>query len=274
MLPAALGTVAAAICGLVFLTPLAWALSSSLRPGDEVLRNLNPITAQTFISPHLTLQNYLNLFATPLGAATVNSLIVSAVTVVVGILICATAAFALAAIPFPGRNAVFAMVILSFLIPFDAIAIPLANLFRDVGLQNTFAGLVLPGLGNGLAIFLLRQFFLAVPAELAEAARLDGLGWWGLFRRIYVPLSVPPLIGAALTLFLFQWQSYVWPLLIGTDAAHTLGPIALASFQGQYSVDYGLLFAGAIVLTVIPLAIIIGLQRYFIQSVSTSGLKD
>ncbi len=271
---AVVGAIGAALCGLIFLAPLLWALASSLRPNDEVLRYLNPISLHTVFSTHPTLANYWNLLRTPLGAATVNSLVVSAATVVIGLPVCALAAFALAAIPFPGRNAVFGIVVLSFLIPFDAIAIPLADLFRGAALQNTFLGLILPGLGNGLAIFLLRQFFLSVPTELVEAGRLDGLGWWGLFRQLYMPLSIPPLIGASLTLFLFQWQSYVWPLLIGTDATHTLGPIALANFQGQYSVDYGLLFAGAIVLTAIPLIIILGFQRYFIQSASTSGLKD
>jgi ABC-type glycerol-3-phosphate transport system permease component len=162
---------------------------------------------------------------------------------------------------------------LSFLIPFDAIAIPLADLFRGWNLQNTFAGLILPGLGNGMAIFLLRTFFLSVPKELVEAGRLDGLGWWGLFRRIYLPLARPALIGAGLILFLFQWQSYVWPLLMGTDTAHIVGPVALSNMQGQFNIDYGLMFAGSMILIGIPLLIIIGFQRYFIQSVATSGLK-
>lgn len=263
----------AVVVGLLFLLPLFWAFTNSFRPGDEIFAYLQPIGWRTFFTTHFTLGNYTALLGTPLARATLNSLLVSAVTVVVGLAICSTAAFGLSAIPFRGQSAIFGIVILSFLIPFDAIAIPLANLFRDADLQNTFTGLILPGLGNGLAIFLLRQFFLAIPAELVEAARLDGLGWWGIFRRIYLPLSVPALIGAGLTLFLFQWQSYVWPLLIGTDPAHILGPVALADFQGQFTVDYGVVFAGAVILTVIPLIIIMSLQRYFIQSVTTSGLK-
>ncbi|MCF2436167.1 carbohydrate ABC transporter permease [Streptomyces thinghirensis] len=133
----------------------------------------------------------------------------------------------------------FAVILLSFMIPFDAIAIPLSATLRDWGLQNTYLGLMLPGIGNGLAIFLLRQFFLAVPRELVEAARMDGLGWWGVFWKIYLPLSRPALIGAGLTLFTFQWQSYMWPLLIGTEPSRQLGPIALSTLQGQLVVDYG-----------------------------------
>jgi putative chitobiose transport system permease protein len=221
----------------------------------------------------VTLSNYATLLGGGIGHATLNSLVVAAVTIVVGLIICSLAAFALAAIDFPGRNVVFVLVLVSFLVPFEAIAIPLANLFRDWSLANTYAGLILPGLGNGMAIFLLRTFFLAVPTELAEAGRMDGLGWWGIFTRIYLPLSRPALIGAGLTLFLFQWQSYVWPLLIGTDDQHTLAPIALSALEGQHSVDYGALFAGSIVLTVIPLIMIVSFQRYFVQSATTSGLK-
>ena len=262
-----------AVVGLTFALPLVWTITNSLRPGAEIFRFLDPISWQTFWSTNPMLDNYVRLFAGDFGRATMNSIVVSVVTVVVGTLICAACAFGLAAIPFRGRTVFFSIVVLSFLVPFDAIAIPLANLFRDWGLQNTFAGLILPGLGNGLAIFLLRQFFLAVPVELVEAGRLDGLGWWGTFWRIYLPLSRPALMGAGLTLFLFQWQSYVWPLLIGTDRDHILGPVALSNFKGQFSVDYGVLFAGAVVLTVIPLIIILAMQRYFIQSVSTTGLK-
>lgn len=266
-------SVLGACIGILFLLPLWWTFVNSLRPGGDTFRYLNPVQWETFFTATPTLDNYATLLRSDLGLATLNSIIVSGITVIVGLAICSMAAFALAAIPFHGRGVVFVVVVVSFLIPFDAIAIPLANLFRDWNLQNTYAGLILPGLGNGMAIFLLRTFFLAIPKDLVEAGRLDGLGWWGIFRRIYLPLSVPSLIGAGLTLFLFQWQSYVWPLLNGTDSQHILGPIALSNMQGQFNVDYGVMFAGSMVLTLIPLAIIIAFQRYFIQSVSTTGLK-
>ncbi|RXZ43916.1 carbohydrate ABC transporter permease [Agromyces binzhouensis] len=264
---------AAAVVGLAFLIPMWWSFVNSLRPGDETFSYLNPLTWQTFFTLTPTFENYAALFDTDLARAIGNSLFISLVTVVVGLAICATAAFGLAAFRFRGRGLMFSVIILSFLIPFDAIAIPLADMFRDWNLQNTFFGLILPGLGNGMAIFLLRTFFLAIPEELVEAARLDGLGWWGVFRRIYLPLSVPALIGAGLMLFLFQWQAYVWPLLMGTDRDHIVGPVALSNLQGQFAVDYGVLFAASMILILIPLAIILGFQRYFIQSVSTTGIK-
>lgn len=266
-------SVAAAVIGLAFFIPLLWVLTGSLRPGNETFARLSPLSWDSFITLDPTLGNYSKLFTGDIGRATANSLLVSVITVVAGLAICSSAAFGLAAFRFRGQTAVFAVVVLSFLIPFDAIAIPLSDMFRDWNLTNTFTGLVLPGIGNGMAIFLLRQFFLAIPTELVEAGRLDGLGWFGVFTRIYLPLSRPALIGAGLTLFLFQWHSYVWPLLMGTDRDHILGPVALANLQGQNFVDYGVVFAGAVLLTLIPLAVILGFQRYFIQSVSSSGLK-
>ncbi|WP_052226855.1 carbohydrate ABC transporter permease [Microbacterium mangrovi] len=266
-------TLLAVSVGIAFLVPLWWTFISSLRPGAETFTYLNPLSWQTFFTLTPSLQNYAALLQTDLWRAILNSLFVSVVTVVAGLAVCATAAYGLSAFRFRGRGVLFSVVILSFLIPFDAIAIPLAAMFRDWHLQNTFLGLILPGIGNGMAIFLLRTFFLAIPEELVEAGRLDGLGWWGIFTRIYVPLSRPALIGAGLMLFLFQWQAYVWPLLMGTDNTHILGPVALANMQGQFHVDYGVLFAASMILVLIPLAIILGFQRYFIQSVSTTGLK-
>jgi ABC-type glycerol-3-phosphate transport system permease component len=259
--------------GIAFLVPLWWTFVNSLRPGAETFSYLNPLQWQTFFTATPTLDNYIALLDSDLGRAILNSLFVSIVTVIAGLAVCATAAFGLSAFRFRGQGVLFSVVILSFLIPFDAIAIPLASMFRDWQLQNTFLGLILPGIGNGMAIFLLRTFFLAIPDELVEAGRLDGLGWWGIFTRIYLPLSRPALIGAGLMLFLFQWQAYVWPLLMGTDEEHILGPVALSNMQGQFQVDYGVLFAASMILVLIPLAIILGFQRYFIQSVSTTGLK-
>lgn len=266
-------TLLVVVVGLAFFLPLWWTFVNSLRPGAETFRYLAPLSWETFFTLTPTAGNYLTLLDSDLGRAIGNSLLVSLITVIAGLVVCSTAAFGLSAFRFRGQSALFAVVILSFLIPFDAIAIPLASMFRDWNLQNTFLGLILPGIGNGMAIFLLRTFFLAIPEELVEAGRLDGLGWWGIFTRLYLPLSRPALIGAGLMLFLFQWQAYVWPLLMGTDREHILGPVALSNLQGQFQVDYGVLFAASMVLVVIPLAIILGFQRYFIQSVTTTGLK-
>ncbi|MZG12441.1 ABC transporter permease subunit [Streptomyces sp. SID5914] len=265
--------IVAVVIGVLFALPLLWVLAGSLRPGSQVLDSLDELSWRSLVPTDATLHNYVALFQGDFGRAVLNSVLVAAVTVALGLLVSASAAFGLSVFEFRGRGLVFAVILLSFMIPFDAIAIPLSSLFRDWNLQNTYAGLILPGIGNGLAIFLLRQFFLAVPRELVEAARIDGLSWWGVFTRIHLPLSRPALIGAGLTLFTFQWQSYMWPLLIGTEPSKQLGPIALGTLQGQMVVDYGQVFAAAVVLTVIPLVVLLRLQRHFTQSIANSGLK-
>ena len=269
-----LGTVVAAVIGIAFAFPLLWVLTSSLRPGNDIFSYLSPLSIGSFLPIDPDGSSYVALVHSDFGRAIINSVVVSAITVVFGLLFSAMAAFGLSAVKFRGQGILFGVVVLSFLIPFDAISIPLADLFRTVHLQNTYLGLILPGIGNGLAIFLMRQFFLAVPGEIVEAARVDGLGWWGVFTRIYLPLSKPILVGAGMTLFLFQWQAYMWPLLIGTEPSKQLAPIALANMRGQFTVDFGQVFAGSLVLTVIPLVLILIFQRHYTQSLASTGSKD
>jgi putative chitobiose transport system permease protein len=258
---------------VLFVLPLWWTVTSALRPQQETFATISPVSLWTLVPRELTLANFARLFSTDFGRAMINSSIVTVGTLVGGLAICASAAFALAVLRFPGRAAFFAVMVVSFLIPFDAIAIPLMSIFRGAGLENSYLALILPGVGNGFAVFLLRSFFLGVPTELAEAARVDGLGWWGVFWRIYLPLSKPALIGAGLILFVFQWQAYLWPLLIAPNPAMKVAPVAIAQFAGQQGVDFGAIFAGATMTALVPLLVLLFFQRYFTQSVTASGLK-
>jgi putative chitobiose transport system permease protein len=261
------------VIALLFVLPLWWTVASALRPQRETFATLSPVSLWTLFPRHFTLGNFGRLFGTGFGRAMLNSSVVTVGTLVGGLAICATAAFALAVLRFPGRAVFFGVMVMSFLVPFDAIAIPLMSIFRGVHLDNSYAALILPGIGNGFAVFLLRGFFRGVPTELADAARVDGLGWWGVFGRVYLPLSRPALIGAGLILFVFQWQAYLWPLLIAPDPEMKVAPVAIAQFAGQQGVDFGAIFAGATMTAVIPLLIVLFFQRYFTQSVSASGLK-
>jgi len=256
-----------------FVLPLWWTVASALRSQEETFRTLSPVSIWTIVPRSVTAANFTRLFDGDFARALLNSVLVTAVTVSVGLVICSTAAFALAVLHFPGRTAVFSVIVVSFLIPFDAIAIPLTTIFRDAGLSNTYLGLILPGLGNGLAVFLLRSFFLGVPRELLEAGRVDGLGMWGVFLRLYLPLSRPAMIAAGLIIFVFQWQAYLWPLLIAPDPNMTVAPVAIAQLAGEHGVDFGGIFAGCVITTAVPLVALLFFQRYFTQSVSASGLK-
>jgi putative chitobiose transport system permease protein len=270
----ALLTVLAVVVAACSMLPLWWITVSALRPSQEIFSYLSPLSPWTLLPRHPTLDGVVAVLSGSFVRAMLNSVLVTAATVTFGLALCSAAAFALAVLRFPGRDAIFAAMVVSFLIPFDSIAVPLADLFRGLHLQNSYAGLFLPGLGSGLAVFMLRQFFLAVPRELAEAAMVDGLGWFGIFRRIYLPLSRPALIGAGLILFVFQWQAYLWPLLIAPDPDYHVASVALANFAGQFGVDYAQMFAGAVFTAVVPMVVLLFFQRYFTASFATSGGKE
>ena len=267
-------TTLAIIISLLFLLPVVWLLASAFRSAPETFASSSPLSWNVIWPKDWTLDNITSMvqsgFLTNLG----NSMLVVVVTVAVGLAISALAAFALAVIPFRGATAVFGIVVLSFLVPFEAIAIPLARSFDNLGLTNTFFALILPGLGNGLAVFTLRQFFLGVPHSLAEAAHLDGAGWLRIFWSIYLPLCRPALIGAGLILFLFQWQAYLWPILVIYEQQLDLAPVAIAKSFGAFSTHYGRVFAETAVLAIIPAIVLLLLQRYFVASVASSGSKE
>lgn len=262
------------VVGLLFGMPLYWVAISSLRSESEIFAYLSPTTWETFVPLKVTLENLIGVWFGPFSRSIVNSVFVALMTVVLGLIVCALAAFPLAVIPFRGRNVVFSVMIVSFLIPFDAIALPLYNIVRGLGLQNTYTGLILPGIGNGLAVFLLRQFFLGIPKELNEAARVDGLSWFAIFWRIYLPLSGPALISAALILFITQWQAYLWPLIIAPAQHLKVAAVSIAEFATAYDVSFGLIFAGALYVSLIPMVTLLIFQRYFTASVASSGGKE
>ncbi len=262
------------LCALLFALPLWWVTVSALRPRGEIFRYLSPLSWWTLLPRNLTLDNVVQLWSSPFSQAIFNSILVTTITVVVGLALCSAAAFALAVIDFAGRNAVFMLVVVSFLIPFDAIAVPLYQILRGFQLQNTYMGLVLPGIGNGLAVFMLRQFFLGIPRELSEAAKIDGLGYFAIFWRIYLPLSVPALISAGLILFVFQWQAYLWPLLIAPAPEYKLAAVAIAQFSDVYETNYGLIFAAALFISLIPMLVLTFFQQYFSASMASTGSKE
>jgi putative chitobiose transport system permease protein len=265
------GALPAAAIAFAFLLPTYWMVVSALRPDHDIFAFFDPFSLQAFVPHTWTLDNFQGLVDAHFLHATWNSILVAFLTTAVGLAISIPAAFAFAVLRFPGRGPLFAVVVIAFSIPFDAIAIPLSGLFRDWGLDNSYAGLVLPGLGNGFAIFLLRQFFAGIPSSLSEAARLDGASWWRICWRIYVPLSRPAIVGAAMVLFIYQWQAYLWPLLEATDPSKQLAPITLAGLSTLYQVKQGQIFAGAVILAVIPGIVLFVCQRFFTQSISTSG---
>lgn len=266
-------TVAAVTAATYSILPLVWTLSSSLKPGRQIFEGLSPLTWQAIVPTSLTLDHYVGLMDGTFPRALANSVTAVVLAVTIGITVSALAAYGLAMFRYKGQAFLFGIVVVSFLIPFDSVALPLSDLFRSLRLDNTLVGLMLPGIGNGFAVFLLRQFFLGIPRELIEAARVDGLSDIKILFQIVMPLSKPALLSAAQLIFIFQWQSFLWPLLIATNPKTTVAPVALASFAGQFDVDFGQMFAGSVLTIVVPMTVLLLSQRYFVNSIAASGTK-
>lgn len=269
-----LWTIFAAIVAFLFFIPALWVFLGAFRPGNAIIDAVSPLSWNTFWPDVWSLENFVELLG-PLGFSRglLNSLIVCAASVVLGLTVSALAAYGFSAIRFPGREFLFALVVIGFLIPFESIAIPLAQIFNSAGLNNTYIGLILPGIGNGLAVFNLRQYFLGIPPSIREAARIDGASEFTILTRMYIPLSGPALINSALLIFLTQWGAYLWPLLIAPDPALQVAPIALSKTFTLQTSNFGQNFAGALLISVIPALLMFLMQRFFSQSVAHSGVK-
>ncbi len=260
---------------VVFILPLWWALASSLRPLDDIFKYVSPFSWKAFVPDKITFAAYGTIFAQKgYGIAVFNSVLVSGATVFLGLLINGFAGYTFAVLRFPGRNFLFFLIVLTFLVPFEAIAIPLYTVVRSIGWLDTYQGLIGPGVANGIVIFLFRQFFAQIPRELAESARLEGAGWVTILFRIYLPLSKPVVISAALLIFLFQWESFLWPLIATRSENLKVIQVALAGFEERYVTLWNELFAAAIVAALIPLVILLPLQRFYVQGVTAAATKD
>ncbi|HEX8509361.1 MAG TPA: carbohydrate ABC transporter permease [Propionibacteriaceae bacterium] len=267
-------TILAALLAAAFSLPVAWILINSFRPNQDILSSLSPLSWSLFVPSRLTFDNYTGLLLEGgFSRALLNSLVVSVFSVLLGLIVSTLAAYALSVFTFPGRNAVFALVVISFLVPFEAIAIPLSQQFTDWGLGNTLIGLILPGIGNGLAIFNLRQHFLSIPPSYREAAMLDGASEPRIVMSVFVPMSGAALMNSALLIFLGQWTAYLWPLLLISENELQVAPIALALTFGERSADYGQNFAGSILLALLPALVLFVLQRFFGRISLSSGEK-
>jgi multiple sugar transport system permease protein/putative chitobiose transport system permease protein len=260
--------------GIIFLLPLWWALVSSLRPLDDVFRYVSPFSWQALVPTQFTLSAYQAIFVQQhFGTALGNSFFVASATIVLGLLINSTAGFAFAVLRFPGRNLLFFLTVLTFLVPFEAISIPLYTVIRALGWIDTYYALIVPAVANGIVIFLFRQFFAQIPREFVDVARIDGVSWLNIYLRLYLPLSKPVIISAGLLMFLFQWEAFLWPLIVTRSANLRVIQVALASFQERQETLWNQLFGAASLAALVPMLILLPLQRFYVQGVTASGFK-
>jgi ABC-type glycerol-3-phosphate transport system permease component len=181
--------------------------------------------------------------------------------------------YALAKIPFPGRSLLFIGMISGLMIPWEVTIIPLFLLIVQLGWVNTFPGVILPMCASPFGIFVMRQFLLAVPGELVDAARLDGASEFGIFWRIVLPISKPAVAALSTLVFLSAWNAFLWPLIASSRNDMRTLPVGVALFQQQYTTNYGLMMAAATVAFIPALAVFLAFQRYFVQGITMSGFK-
>jgi len=202
-----------------------------------------------------------------------NSALYASIVVVVQTLINAMAAYAFARVQFPGRNALFMGVLATMMLPYSVLLIPTYLIVWSLGLANTIPGVVIPGFASAYGIFMLRQFFLNIPFELEDAARIDGCSRMRIFFQIILPLAQPALVTIALFTFIGEWSSFLWPLVVlSNDKLYPI-TVGIALFRGEHSLYYDRVFAASLLATV-PLLVIFFLgQRYIIGGISLTGLK-
>jgi ABC-type glycerol-3-phosphate transport system permease component len=252
---------------LIYVVPVWLLIVTSLRsPAGGVFRDWSPFKLQAFVPYAPDLDGYAKLFqeGSVFAPALVNTLIVCAVTVVVGTVINMLAGFAFAYYDFRGKGVLFTVALITFMVPFEAIVIPILSIMQKVNLVDTLPAVILPTLANGFLTFMFRQFYRGIPRDLREAAMIDGANIWKILYRIYLPLSRPLIVTAAIVLFIAQWQALFLPLAVLRSQENWVLQLALASLQGTTQLpSWGPVLAGASITLLIPIVLVAPFMRYF-----------
>ncbi|QGN58705.1 carbohydrate ABC transporter permease [Nostocoides sp. HKS02] len=252
------------------MAPFVWMVLGSFKTQGELLQS-----PPTWWPQHATLDNYSQLFSRlNFSQYFLNSTIVAVAVTAGNLLFCSMVGYALAMLEFPGRRALFLVVMGTLLVPGVVTFVPLFVLVTNLGLTNTLPGLILPFLVSPFGVFLMRQFILGLPRDLLDAGRVDGAGELRIFARIFLPLCGPALATLGILTFLGSWNNFLWPLVVAQQEDKYTLPVALALYaKGQNSTQYGLLLAGATVVVLPILAIFLVFQRRVIEGIATTGIK-
>lgn len=258
------------IVSAAMLLPLVWMILTSFKPEVDI------VTYPPQLFPrHLTFQHYLDVWnRIPFARLYLNTIIFAGGVTIISLVLDSMTAYALARLQFPGRDVVFIAVLIMLMLPFQVTLIPLYDLLVSFGWTDSLHGLIIPRATNAFGIFFLRQFFLSLPKDLEEAARVDGAGEFRIYRQIVMPLAVPALLTLGLFHFMYNWNDLLWPLIVNQDQAHATLPSGLALFMGQHVVEYGLLMAASVMALVPVVLFFLLIQRRFIEGVATSGMKQ
>ncbi|MCC7448941.1 MAG: carbohydrate ABC transporter permease [Anaerolineae bacterium] len=258
------------IAALAVLFPFVWMVLTSLKMENDVVTFPPRLFPSVF-----TGEAYINVWnRIPFARFFLNTLIFAGGVTLVSLFLDSLTAYALSRLKFPGRDFIFLFILVALMLPFQVTFIPVYVTVYSFGLLNTFGGLIIPRATNAFGIFMLRQFFSTLPRELDDAARIDGAGEFYIYSRLILPLSGPALATLGIFHFMYNWNDFLWPLLITKTTEMRTLPAGLALFMGQHVVEYAVLMAGA-TLALAPLFIaFLFAQKYFVQGIALTGLKE
>ncbi|MGB8698376.1 MAG: carbohydrate ABC transporter permease, partial [Thermosynechococcaceae cyanobacterium] len=222
------------------LLPLLWLISTALKSSSENIFQFPP----RLLPAHPTLDNFVRVWQSqPFGQYFVNSLLVSVLTVSLNLILCSLGAYPLARLSFAGKDWIFTAIISTIMIPFQIVMIPLYILTVQLGLKNTYLGVIFPAIASAFGIFLLRQAFMTVPKDLEEAARMDGCSELGIWWHVMLPSVRPALATLAIFVFIGSWSDFLWPLIVLDDPQYYTLPLGVAKLAGTFSLDWRLIAA-------------------------------
>jgi lactose/L-arabinose transport system permease protein len=255
---------------LLWLMPLWLMFTYSTLPESEFFRASVPLLPSFAFADNWAALESQTPFIRPLF----NSIVTSSLFTVISVLLTSMAGYAFARFRFFGRDALFMLVVATLTIPFLVVIIPQFVLVaRDLRLSNTWIAVIVPPLFNSVGVFFMRQNFLAVPQEMLDAARIDGAGEFQIFWRIALPLVIPALAALAIILFLFSWNSFLWPLLVLSRPEAQTAPVALGALVGLNRVFWNAIMVAAMLMTLPMLVLFLSLQRYFIAGITAGAVK-
>lgn len=258
-----------AVVAAAVLFPLVWMVLTSFKPEADV------VTTPPRLWPHVvTLSAYRSIWSRiPFLRYLWNSVVFTVGVTLISLTLDSLAGYGFARLPYRGRNVAFMAVLLTLMLPFHVTLVPLFVMLARLHWLNTYAALIVPRATNAFGIFMMRQFFVTLPGELDEAARIDGAGELQIFYRVYLPLTAPALGTLLVFHFMYNWNDFLWPMIMtASDNMRTL-PVGLALFMGQHVVEYAVIMAGA-TLTLLPvLVLFLFLQRYFVKGLASSAIK-
>lgn len=257
-----------AIGAAAMVAPFFWQLLTSLQTFGQAMH-----VPPTF-TPSWQWSNYAEVFrSTPFLQQFLNTVVITVVRVLAQLLFCSMAAYAFARLRFPGRNALFLLILAVLMVPGQLYLLPQYQMVMQLGQLNTLTGIVLPGLFSAFGTFMLRQFFLSLPRDVEEAARLDGAGPFRVFWSIMLPLAKPGLISLGVLTVLWSWNDLLWPLVVTNDADRMPLSVGLSSLQGEHVTDYPVLMAGSLLASLPMILMFIAAQRRITEGIAFTGSK-